>query len=221
MISYDMARMNMVNSQLLPNGVLNPGLIEAFAAIPRDIFVPHFLKSVAYSDMDLNITSTRVMLAPTILGKMIEALEITSEDNVLCVGGDTGYSAAILAWISNNVTDLECNEDFTPLNKAAHAAWSMPNITRILGDLRGGAKSVTDYDAILVNGAVSQSPYDLALHLKPLGRMVAIIVPDQQTIGTVYLFQKTASGHVSSRPLFDAKSSYLPGFEPSIRFAFA
>lgn len=218
---YDSARQNMVNSQLMTNGVLTPSVVEAFGVVPREIFVPAAFKPVAYSDDSLDLGEGRVMISPMVLGKMIENLGVSSDDHVLCVGGTTGYAAAILSWIVRAVTDLECDDRFTADNQLARAAWAVDNVTRVVGDLRGGAKLAEGYDAILVEGALSELPYDIALSLKPGGRMVALVKPRFDQIGTVYVFEKTATGYVASRPLFEATVPYLPGFEPTQQFAFA
>jgi protein-L-isoaspartate(D-aspartate) O-methyltransferase len=86
------------------------------------------------------------------------------------------------------------------------------------GPLREGYPTQSPYDVILFNGAVSSVPPAIAAQLAEGGRMVAVI-QEGRGIGRGTLFLKVGGG-VSSRPVFDAATPFLPEFlpQPSFRF---
>lgn len=221
MSDFARAREHMVLSQLNPSGVITPSIVEAFRATPRELFVPADKTEIAYTDDNIDLGSCRMLLEPLILARMIEAVKPQKIDAALCVGGATGYGAAILSQLCANVIDLESDDTFGPLNHKAVTALGFGNIVRQIGNLVTGPKVSAQFDVIVVEGAVSAAPDALCSTLKPGGRLACLIVPEGARIGTVYLFEKGMGGHVAARPLFDAWAPYLPGCAPVVRFAFS
>ena len=76
---------NMVDCQLRPNLVSDPDVIEAFLEVPRDRFVPEHLKTIAYSDRNINIGDGRVLMAPMFFGKILQHCTISPTEIVLDV----------------------------------------------------------------------------------------------------------------------------------------
>lgn len=221
MTQFTQARTHMVQSQLATNGVVNPALLQAFTATPRELFVPEAVQAYCYTDADIDVGQGRYLLEPMVLAKMIEALQPKSGGQALVVGGVTGYAAAILAQLTAHVTDLDENNVFTEFKKRALEEMGFSNVTPAIGDLRQGIKVGEGFDTILVNGAVPELPYTLAHLLQRGGRLVGIVVPDGTRMGQVIMMEKSLSGFVSSRALFDAWAHYLPSCAPLPRFSFA
>ena len=101
---FDKARANMVNNQLLPNGVKDLDLIESFDNTKKELFVPDSEKEVVYSDSDILISPDRYLARTFVLAKMFEYCSFSKDDSVLVIGCLTGYSVAI---ISNLVSSSE------------------------------------------------------------------------------------------------------------------
>lgn len=218
---FSLAREHMVLSQLQPSGVITPAILDAFLTMPRELFVPKDKVSICYTDDNLNLDKGRVLLEPMVLAKMLEAVQIQSDELVLCLGGATGYGAAIMAQLADAVVDLECDDHFGAIQRAAIEELGFGNIMRVIGDLNAGAAAKGPYDVIVYEGAVVKVAPKLFEQLKPGGRLIAIVVPERSRIGEVTIFEKGAQGdQVSSRPLFDAWAPYLPGCGPVARFAF-
>src|SRR5215469_168189 len=115
-MQLEAARLAMVESQIRPNGVRDPLVLKAFAAIPREHFVPEKQRALTYMDEALPIvpasasSPARSLLPPMILARMLQAAAPPAADRALDVGGVTGYSAAILARLCRTVNALEAAE---------------------------------------------------------------------------------------------------------------
>ena len=218
---YDQQRRNMILSQLEPNGVITPAILDAFGAVPREAFVPTEKRSICYMDSALDMGQGRYLPETMITAKMIEAVSPTLTDDALSVGGVAGYTAAILAGLCARVTDLECDDAFGAMAHQGFVAAGALTVSRVIGDLKTGIGAPGTYDVIVLNGAVDGAPEALLGLLRPNGRMVACVMLEGSSVGSVMLYEKNAAGHVSGRVLFDASLTYMPGCAPQQKFVFA
>src|SRR3546814_10465786 len=83
----------MIDSQLRPSGITEPNLIAAIKYVPREMYVPSDVSSLAYLDEEVEVVPGRYLLAPLPGCLMMSALEMRPTERVLIVGGTTGYSA--------------------------------------------------------------------------------------------------------------------------------
>ena len=190
MPNYAAARINMVDSQIHPSGVVSAPVLDAFRTVPREMFVPEELRGRVYADEDLMLDNGQFLMDPAILARMIEAANVQPQDVILNIGDSTGYSSAILAELAKTV--------MTHDNVAGQASCSL----------------------ILMNGAVAEVPKTLLACLSQKGRLLAVLKPVGEKIGTVVLVQRTGEAQFSTRKLFDAATPYIPGYEPSAAFVF-
>src|SRR6266852_3087167 len=109
MMDFGAARLTMVDSQLRPNKVTDPAVLDAFLAVPRERFVPPALRAAAYVDDDIPIGDVRVLMQPMVLARLIRRAAIGAGDvaehgRVVAVFGDgIGMSRAALMTHSNSV----------------------------------------------------------------------------------------------------------------------
>lgn len=220
MVDAATQRLNMVESQVRPSDVVDRRIPVAMSAIPREQFVPLESQAIAYMDSDLAIDAdaTRVLLAPRVLAKMIQNLELESNDVVLDIGCGTGYSTAVLSRIAQTVVGLEENKEFVASATANLEAVEVDNAAIVQGLLSEGHAAEGPYDAILVNGAVqSELPSEILDQLKDGGRLVAIV--GDQTQGRCMQWRRIGEGF-DNRWLFDASAPVLPGFRAEAEFVF-
>lgn len=217
MTNFDEIQENMVLCQLGPAGVTDPDILRAFGNVPREVFVPEDLRAICYADDHLHLGDGRFLMAPVMLARMIAAADIRKTDTVLCVGGGSGYAAAICAELGDHVVDLDVGSD--DLYQGAARTLGLATITRMAGDLTQ-APAGQSFDVILVLGAVADVPAGLVRALNNGGRLVAPVVPDDLPVGQMVVAQKSAVGQVSMRPLFDAVIEYLPGCAAAPKFKF-
>src|SRR5690606_38215395 len=113
MIDFERLRQSMVDSQIRPNDVTDPRILAAMLEVPRERFVPPERRDLAYLDDDIVVReaadgrAARYLVEPMILARLVQALDLSTEDRVLDVGCATGYSTAVLAHLAGSVYGLE------------------------------------------------------------------------------------------------------------------
>lgn len=220
MMNHAQARTNMVDCQIHTAGVVNPVLLSAFETIPKEIFVPKQLRNIAYCDEEVALEDKRFILEPIVLSKMLEAATPKKDDVVLDIGGTSGYTSAILSSAVSTILMLEQTKDWLETAEKNWQSLEICNTFGVHGPLHKGYADKAPYDLIVINGAVTQVPDIIKQQLAPKGRLVCITKPAGKTIGQATLIQNIGENHFSSYNLFDAGSSYLPGFEPQTGFSF-
>jgi protein-L-isoaspartate(D-aspartate) O-methyltransferase len=212
------ARERMVVSQLRPNKVSDPRILDAMRRLKRERFLPSGLRAFAYADDNISLGSGRVLTQPMVQARMIQAASPSAGEAALVVGAGTGYAAAVLAVLGSRVTALEESEALLDLAHAAFAT-EAPGVQVSRGPLTRGWPSGAPYDVILIDGAVPQVSADLASQLRPeTGRLVTIITSGGG-VGYAALGELTPAG-LSIRALFDCQSPILPGFARAPAFEF-
>jgi protein-L-isoaspartate(D-aspartate) O-methyltransferase len=223
-IDFAARRRAMVDCQLRTFEVTDPSVLAAFETAPREIFVGPGNAAVAYSDSQIRLrmgSAQRVLLAPMVLARLIQAAEIGPQARVLDVAGATGYSAAILAALAGSVVTLEDDAAFTAAARANLAQLEIANVRAETGALREGFKDASPYDVILVNGAVEDSLYGLFGQLAPGGRLLAVLRrPGQSGLAAKATRFDRIGSDISPLPVFDAAAAVLPAFARAPAFVF-
>jgi protein-L-isoaspartate(D-aspartate) O-methyltransferase len=162
-------RSAMVDSQLRTSDVIDPAVIGAMAAVPREAHVPAALVSVAYTDRAVALGHGRALNAPLVTGRMLVAAAVRPGMRVLLVGSATGYTAALLALIG---AEVHAVEEQGELMATAQAAVANDNIHWVEGPL-AAALPAAPFDRIIIEGAIETLPDALAAQLAEGGRLVA------------------------------------------------
>ncbi|MBF0401273.1 MAG: protein-L-isoaspartate O-methyltransferase [Magnetococcales bacterium] len=170
-MDFSLARTNMVKSQITPNGVNDPPLLDALLAIPREAFVIATHKEFAYSDYALPVSATRRSLKPLQIARLIQALTVNDGQKILVVGAGSGYEATLLARLGAEVYALESDKGLVELGQRLGDG----SIEWQLGALGSGWSERAPFDGILLCGAVESVPEALLAQLAPQGRLVAIV----------------------------------------------
>lgn len=189
------ARQAMIDSQLRPQGVNDRAVLSAFAAIPREDYVPDAVKDIAYRDRSVPLGEGRAMIPPAALGAMIQALGKCDKKNALVVGPGADYAAALLGHLGYEVTAIDGSK----------------------GDISKGHKKGAPYDAILILGAVEERPEALIKQLSEGGR----IVMGRADRGVTRLAAGTkAGGSVALDDFADAQLPLVEQFARKPEFSF-
>ena len=220
MDDMQVARSHMVDCQIRTNGVIDDRLLDAFECVPREIFVPAGKRAVAYTDKPLDLGAGRYLMDPMTHARMVQALSLKSSDVVLDVGTGCGYAAAIASHLVTTVLSLSTRQAVLDKADVVLDGIGIHNVVFVKGKLVQGLSDQAPFDAIFVNGAVAQMPEKLLEQLGVDGRAVAVVRPDEKSVGQAILFVKDVHGHVSSRVLFESSIPYMVGFEPQDTFVF-
>jgi protein-L-isoaspartate(D-aspartate) O-methyltransferase len=218
MTDFAAARRNMVDGQLRTADVTDLRVITAMLEVPREQFVAPPMAGLAYLDLDVPVgegASSRRLLKPMVLAKLMQAANLSATDRVLDVGCVTGYAAAVLARIAGEVLALE--QDAALAEAARAALSSLPNTGVASGPLADGWPQAAPYDAILLEGATEVVPEKLLQQLKDGGRLVCVLGAAPGAKAMLYC---RSGADFGGRPLFDAAAPVLPGFVKPLEFAF-
>jgi protein-L-isoaspartate(D-aspartate) O-methyltransferase len=218
MLDFSRARQNMIEGQLRPNRVTDPRLLAAIADLPREHFLPEPLKHIAYVDDDIPLGRGRFLIEPLVICRMLQVADVKRTDKVLDVACSTGYSTALLARLAHDVTGLENDPELAQQARQNLASVGIANAKVVNGALQDGWSAEAPYDLIVIGGAVNEVPAALQAQLADGGRLLTV-VSNGIVAGTARLLQRVGSS-VSSRPLFDAGTPRLPGFDARPNFVF-
>jgi len=217
-MDFKLARHNMVESQIRPNEVTDPLLIDAMATLPREAFVPEALAGVAYVDEAVPIGNGRYLMEPMILARLIQIAEVQDSDAVLNVGCNTGYAAAVLSKLASAVVAVEETAELAATATEKLEELGIDNVAVMEAELKSGYPKQSPYDVILFGGAVAEIPETISRQLADGGRLVAI-VQRGDAIGHGVIMTRFGDTW-STRDVFDAGTPFLPGFEPVAEFQF-
>lgn len=169
---FQAARDEMVSQQLKARGIEDPAVLAAMKSVHRHAFVPESLHNRAYADSPLPIGEGQTISQPYIVALMTARLDLERTDKVLEVGTGSGYQAAVLAKIVDEVYSIEIKEKLH--GKAAQTLKSRgyTNIHTRHGDGYFGWPKAAPFDAIMITAAVDHIPPPLLKQLKEGGKLI-------------------------------------------------
>lgn len=214
MTDFAAARRHMVDGQVRTADVTDLRVIAAMLEVPRERFVPQAASALAYLDLDLAVGgaaagegTSRRLLKPMVLAKLIDAADIAATDRVLAVGCATGYAAGVLAHIAGEVIALE--QDAGLVKSAKAALSTQPNVSVVSGPLTVGWPAAAPYDVILLEGATEFAPRAFCAQLREGGRLVCVLGSQP---GAKAMLYRRSGDEMGGRAIFDASAAVLPGF---------
>jgi protein-L-isoaspartate(D-aspartate) O-methyltransferase len=149
-------------------------VLDAIAAVPRELFVAPSLEAAAYVDAPLRIGGGQTISQPTVVARMCELLQLSPEDRVLDVGSGSGYHAAVLSRLCSHVHGVELDPRLAARSRRSLAAAGIDNVTIVVGDGALGLPAQSPFDAINVAAtARDEVPPALEQQLAAGGRLVA------------------------------------------------
>ena len=218
MTAFDAARTHMIESQIRTNKVTDERVLDAFARIRRELFVPEHLRQVAYIDEDLPLGGGRYVMEPMVAARLLQIAKVERTDTALIVGAGTGYEAALVSCLARNVVALEEDPELARRARAALVDHGIASVSVVEGPPPQGYRPRVPYDVILFVGAVAEVPSEIASQLAEEGRLLAIVKPGNG-VGRATLTIRTG-GVLARRVIFDAATPLLPGFLPKPAFVF-
>jgi protein-L-isoaspartate(D-aspartate) O-methyltransferase len=172
MPDFAAARERMVKRQIAARGISDPRLLDAFRKVPREQFVPEHLGEFAYEDAPLPIESDQTISQPYIVALMLEAAELEGSDKVLEVGAGSGYAAAVLSQVADEVIAIERHAELAELAGRRMERLGYENVSIYEGDGTRGYPEKGPFDAIIVSASGSHVPDVLLEQLEIGGRLV-------------------------------------------------
>lgn len=190
-------------------------VLEAIAAVPREVFVPPSLFPQAYEDFPLEIGEGQTISQPSVVARMTELAAIGERDRVLEIGAGSGYQVAVLARLARFVFAVERLSRLAEGARGRLRQLGVSNVSIQVMDGTLGWRAQAPFDAIIVSAAAPAVPHALKEQLVEGGRLV-IPVGDlrRQELHRVVrrdrAFEDTVHGAVTFVPLV-GKEGYANG----------
>jgi len=171
----ELARLNMVESQVRTWDVTDPRVLALLARAPREDYVPARYRNLAFADMALPLGHGQAMMPPRLEARLLQALDIGPKDRILEVGTGSGFMTSLLAALGAHVVSVEIFPEFSQEAARKLEAHGVNNITLEVGDAADGWSRGAPYDAILITGSLPVLPASLFDALAPHGRLLAVV----------------------------------------------
>ena len=186
MNKFESLRQQMIDNQLKTRGITSTSVLDAINKVPRELFVATNLVEFAYQDTPLPIEASQTISQPYIVALMVAAMELKTGDKVLEIGTGSGYAAAVLAEIVEQVYTVERHEILVKSSRNRFDHLGYDNIKILHGDGTLGWPEHAPYDAIVVAAGGPDVPDHLKEQLAIGGRMV---IPVGNTLSTQKLLR--------------------------------
>jgi protein-L-isoaspartate(D-aspartate) O-methyltransferase len=174
MLTIDRAaeRKRMVEQQLVARGIHDERVLAAMGEVPREQFVPEDWAEAAYDDGPLPISQGQTVSQPYVVALMAQEARIGPSDRVLEVGTGSGYAAAVLARLAQQVYTVERHGELADGARRTLDRLGIRNVMVVHADGSAGLPQYAPFDAILASAAAPAVPETLEFQLADGGRMV-------------------------------------------------
>jgi len=208
--TYDQAREKMVKDQIEARGIADKRVLAAMRKVPRHLFVPAELRGRAYGDYPLPIGFGQTISQPYIVALMTELLNLKKDARVLEVGTGSGYQAAILAEIVDQVFTVEIIPQLASRGEKTLKDQGYRNVRVSHRDGYYGWEEYAPFNAIIVTAAAEFVPPPLIKQLK-IGGLMCIPVGPPFSVQELFLVKKRSERE------FETKVITQVAFVPLVR----
>lgn len=217
--TMERARFNMIEQQVRPWEVLDERVLEVMRKLPREAFVPDAYKGLAYADVDIPLGSDTAMLAPKMVGRMLQALNPQPHETVLEIGTGTGYVTACLAQLAEHVFSLEIDPALAEGARDRLAAMRLTNTEVHTGDAFSRHIGGGPFEAIALTGSIpTEEPLAALQHLLADGGRLFAVVGEAPIMEALLITR--IGNDLRREALFETSLPMLKNAPQPERFAF-
>ncbi|MEM8961059.1 MAG: protein-L-isoaspartate(D-aspartate) O-methyltransferase [Acidobacteriota bacterium] len=189
--TFSRSRSIMVQEQLVERGFDSPDLIRAFKRVPRHRFVTQGQETLAYQDVPVATGDGQTLYQASLSARLIDLLDLDAGDRVLEIGTGSGYDAALLSELADEVFTIEIDPGRADKARKLLDDLGYDNVHVRTGDGWLGWPEEAPFDAILLTAAPERVPDSLFDQLAVGGRMV---VATGRVVQDLKVVTKTANG---------------------------
>jgi protein-L-isoaspartate(D-aspartate) O-methyltransferase len=196
----EFARGQMITQQVRAWDVLDERVLDAMRRTPREFFVPEKYSGVAFADTEIPLRPGQHMLAPNVVGRLLQALQAAPGMRALVIGCGTGFVPACLSAMGASVRAIEIHAELAAAARSNLKRAGFGQVEVITGDtfhLDLGK----DYALIAVCGALPLYDDRFARALSVGGRLFVVVGATQPQ--EALLVTRTAEASWSSEALFE------------------
>lgn len=179
---FEKRRQEMVEKDIKARGIKDQRVLDAMLTVPRHLFVDENQRNKSYNDHPLPIGEGQTISQPYVVALMTEAVGLKGSERVLEIGTGSGYQAAILSVIVNEVFSIEIKQGLYEVVKERLQKLGYKNVKVKHGDGYYGWESTAPFDVIMVTASANHIPPPLLAQLKEGGRL---IIP----LGSTFFYQ--------------------------------
>ena len=172
MDDYKVERERMVKQQIKARGIEDKRVLKAMNSVPRHLFLPSDARKYAYGDSPIRIGSGQTISQPYIVALMTELLDVHKDHKVLDVGTGSGYQAAILGELAEEVHSIERHPELAEIAEKTLSKLGYDNVHVHIGDGTKGYEPASPYDRIIVAASAPRVPDPLLNQLAEDGKLV-------------------------------------------------
>jgi len=190
--------------ELKEKGITDKNILSALKKVPRELFVNDLSSQWAYENIALPVECGQTISQPYVVAYMIDCLELKKTDKVLEIGTGTGYQAAIISHLCQEIYTVEIFDKLFNQAKINMEKLKIKNIICKLGNGADGWKEKILFDAIIVSAATEKIPSKLLQNLKNNGKL---IIPKKYPFENqkLILIKKKGENSFDQKELFDVK----------------
>lgn len=214
----EIARFNMIEQQIRPWEVLDPGVLAALHEVHREDYVPSRYRNLAFADMHIPLGHGQVMMQPKQEARLLQELALRPEDRVLEIGTGSGHVTALLAHLAGHVDTVDIFPDLIESAKSKLSKHGVDNVTFHEGDAARGWEADGYFDAIFLTGSVAELPPAFRELLAQGGRLAAVV--GTPPVMEAMLVEHIAGEQYRTTSLFDTSIPPLIHGEAAPSFVF-
>jgi len=173
-MNIEQARFNMIEQQIRPWDVLDIDVLNVIENTPRELFVPQAHQKLAFSDLEIPLGNDQFMMSPKLEARMLQALQIQANDEILEIGTGSGFVTACLAKLGKQVDTIEYYEDLSKQAESSTQQQGLNNIYFQVNDIITSPLPNKKYDVIAVTASMPEYSDQFEKHLNNNGRLFVI-----------------------------------------------
>jgi protein-L-isoaspartate(D-aspartate) O-methyltransferase len=169
------AREQMISQQVRAWDVLDDGILEVMRAVPRENFVPAQYRDVAFADVEIALPGGPRMLAPKVIGRILQALAPQPGGRALEIGTGSGFLSACLAQLGANVRSVEILPELAAFARGNLDNTGIPGVEVVTGDGFDLIGEPARYDLIAITASLPIYDPRFEQRLNEGGRLFVIV----------------------------------------------
>jgi protein-L-isoaspartate(D-aspartate) O-methyltransferase len=204
------ARDQMIRQQVRAWDVLDERVLELLGRVPRERFVPDAYHELAFADTAIPLPHGEKMLAPNLVGRILQSLQVGRDESALEIGTGSGFLTACLAMQAGAVRSLEIHADLAQAARMRIAALGLGQVEVAAGDAFVPAVlGHASYDVIVLTGSLPL--YDPRFERRlAIGGRLFVVVGELPVMGA-RLVRRTGESEWMSESLFETVLPPLHG----------
>lgn len=217
-MNFEQARSNMVQQQIRPWDVVDHRVLEVLDSIQREDFVPARYRKLAYADMAIPLDHNQYMMHPVIEGRLLQAIDLQTDETVLEIGTGSGFLSACLARLGKAVCTVDIHPELSARACMTLKNKKVNNIECFTGDALSGWLPEQAHDVVVVTGGVREIPKVFMEWVNPGGRL--FIISGNSPAMDARLLKRLNISDWEDTNLFETDLPLLANAEQATQFKF-